>query len=36
MSRQFLSVSRRRFLQSSALGAAAATFGLVQAPAVLR
>src|SRR5438128_6452467 len=35
MSRQSLSVSRRRFLQSTALGAAAAT-GLLHAPAVLR
>ena len=35
MSRQSLSVSRRRFLQSTALGAAAAA-GVLQAPAVLR
>src|SRR5881397_864745 len=35
MSRQFSAVSRRRFLQSTALGAAAAT-SLLHAPAVLR
>jgi branched-chain amino acid transport system substrate-binding protein len=35
MSRQSLSLSRRRFLQSTALGAAAAA-GVLQAPAVLR
>ena len=35
MSRQSLNVSRRRFLQSTALGAAAAA-GVLQAPAVLR
>ena len=35
MSRQSLSVSRRRFLQSTALGAAAAA-GVLQAPSVLR
>jgi branched-chain amino acid transport system substrate-binding protein len=35
MSRRSLSVSRRRFLQSTALGAAAAA-GVLQAPAVLR
>ena len=36
MSRQFLPVSRRRFLQSTALGAAAAAAGVLHAPAVLR
>ena len=35
MSRQFSAVSRRRFLQSTALGAAAAA-GVLHAPAVLR
>ena len=35
MSRQFTAVSRRRFLQTTALGAAA-TAGLMHAPAVLR
>src|SRR5664279_5204464 len=35
MSRRSLSVSRRRFLQSTALGAAAAA-GVLQAPSVLR
>src|ERR1700731_3484802 len=35
MSRQSLSLSRRRFLQSTAVGAAAAA-GILQAPAVLR
>ena len=35
MSRQSLSVNRRRFLQSTALGAAAAA-GVLQAPSVLR
>src|SRR5215471_6998588 len=36
MSRQYSAVSRRRFLQSTALGAAATTAGLLRAPAVLR
>src|SRR3954471_3328416 len=36
MSREFSPVSRRRFLQSSALTAAATAAGVVQAPAVLR
>src|SRR5712692_9069777 len=36
MSRQFLPVSRRRFLQSTTLGAAAAASGFLRAPAVLR
>ena len=36
MSRHFSPVSRRRFLQSTALGAAAAATGLLYAPAVLR
>jgi hypothetical protein len=36
MSRQFLPVSRRRFLQSTTLGAAAAATGILHAPAVLR
>src|SRR5262245_5944018 len=36
MSRQFYAVSRRRFLQSSTLGAAATVAGVLHAPAVLR
>src|SRR2546430_8745423 len=36
MSRQFSAVSRRRFLQSTALGAAATAAGFLHAPAVLR
>ncbi len=36
MSRQFLAVSRRRFLQSTTLGAAATAAELLHAPAVLR
>src|ERR1700680_1399679 len=36
MSHQFLPVSRRRFLQSTVLGAAATAAGVVSAPAVLR
>ena len=36
MSRQFLAVSRRRFLQSTPLGAAATAAGVLHAPAVLR
>src|SRR5215813_5733664 len=36
MSRQFLAVSRRRLLQTTARGAAAAATGLINAPAVLR
>src|SRR6476469_5461271 len=36
MSRQLLAVSRRRFLQSTTLGAAAAAAGVLHAPAVLR
>src|ERR1700704_3831971 len=36
MSRQLLPVSRRRFLQSTALGAAATAAGFLHAPAVLR
>src|ERR1700687_5571796 len=36
MPRQLSSVSRRRFLQTTALGAAATATGLVHAPAVLR
>ena len=36
MSRQLLPVSRRRFLQSTTLGAAAAAAGVLHAPAVLR
>jgi len=36
MSRQFSTISRRRFLQSTALGAAAGATGLLHAPAVLR
>ena len=36
MSRQLLAVSRRRFLQSTTLGAAAAATGILHAPAVLR
>ena len=36
MSRQLLPVSRRRFLQSTTLGAAAAAAGFLHAPAVLR
>src|SRR6476620_10210974 len=36
MSRQLLPVSRRRFLQSTTLGAAAAATGALHAPAVLR
>src|SRR5262245_32580564 len=36
MSRHFSPVSRRRFLQSTALGAAAAATGLLHMPAVLR
>ncbi len=36
MSRQFSIVSRRRFLQSTALGAAATAAGVLHAPAVLR
>src|ERR1700688_1754832 len=36
MSRQFSSVSRRRFLQTTALGAAATASGLLHAPGVLR
>src|SRR5512140_58381 len=36
MSRQLLPVSRRRFLQSTALGAAATAAGILHTPAVLR
>src|ERR1700688_498924 len=36
MFRQFSAVSRRRFLQSTALGAAATTAGILRTPAVLR
>src|SRR5258707_13311660 len=36
MSSQLLPVSRRRFLQSTTLGAAAAAAGVLHAPAVLR
>src|SRR5262249_10377490 len=36
MPRQFLPVSRRRFLKSTALGAAATVTGVLSAPAVLR
>src|SRR5689334_20446544 len=36
MSRQFLAVGRRRFLQSTALGAAATAAGILRVPAVLR
>ena len=36
MSRHLLPVSRRRFLQSTTLGAAAAAAGALHAPAVLR
>jgi branched-chain amino acid transport system substrate-binding protein len=36
MPRQFLPVSRRRLLRSTALGAAATVVGVLSAPAVLR
>ena len=36
MSRHLLAVSRRRFLQATTLGAAAAATGFLQVPAVLR